>query len=250
MGLRSKKSRLDQATDLVEGYVDSMRPHVQSAMESTRDFVQDTAIPALNDAKEKAGPALADAREKAAPVVADARVRAAAQLADAREKAAPVVAEARARAAEQLAEAREKAAPVVAAGAAAAGEKASAARVLADEKVAGLKGEEPKKKKGKLKRVLFLGLLAGGAAVVAKKLKGESTSDNWQSTYVPTPAPAAPGTPAATSGGSHKADAPVEDTGGASPDEALADEADAPHPVTTPDQPAEVVDIDSEADTK
>ena len=249
MGLRPKKSRLDQATDLVEGYVDSMRPHVQSAMESTRDFMHDTALPALNDAKEKAGPALADAREKAAPVVADARVRAAAHLADAREKAAPVVAEARVRAAEQIAEAREKAAPVVAAGAAAAGEKAAAARVLADSKVAEIKGEQPKKK-GKLKRVLFLGLLAGGAAVVAKKLKGESTSDNWQSTYVPTPAPSAPSTPAAAASGSHKAEAPVEDAGGASPDEALSDEADAPHPVTTPDQPAEVVDVEPEADTK
>ena len=117
MGLRSKKSRLDQATDVVEGYVDSVRPHVQaaleSAMESTRDFVQDTAIPALNDAKDKAGPAIADARDKAAPVVAEARVKAAAQLADAREKAAPVVAEARQRAADQLVEARAAGADLV-----------------------------------------------------------------------------------------------------------------------------------------
>ena len=239
MGLRSKKSRLDQATDVVEGYVDSVRPHVQaaleSAMESTRDFVQDTAIPALNDAKETAGSALADAREKAARVVAEARVKAAAQLADAREKAAPVVAEARQRAAEQLVEAREKAAPAVAAGAAAAGEKATAARVLADAKVAELKGEAPKKK-SKLKRFVLLGLVAGGVAFAAKKLQGEASSDNWQSSYVPTPAP----TPAA----------PVEDAGGAAPDEALADEAEAPQPVTTPDEPAEVVEIDPEADTK
>ena len=32
--------------------------------------------------------------------------------------------------------------------------------------------------------------------------------------------------------------------------EALADEAEAPQPVTTPDAPAEVVEIDPEADTK
>ncbi|CAN5383679.1 hypothetical protein BH09ACT12_BH09ACT12_25240 [soil metagenome] len=214
MGLRSKKSRLDQATDVVEGYVDSVRPHVQaaleSAMESTRDFVQDTALPALSDAKDKAGPVLADARDKAAPIVAEARVKAAAQLADARDKAAPVVA----------------------AGAAAAGEKANAARVLADAKVAELKGEKPKKK-SKLKRVLVLGLVAGGLAFAAKKLQGGGASDNWQSSYVPTPAPA----PA------------VDDTGGASPDEALADEAEAPHPVTTPEEPAEVIEIDPEADT-
>ncbi len=245
MGLRSKKSRLDQATDIVEGYVDSVRPHVtaalESAMESTRDFVQDTAIPAFNDAKDKAGPALADARVKAAPVVAEARTKAAAQLADARVKAAPVVAEARTKAAGHLADAREKAAPVVAAGAAAAGEKAAAARVLADAKVAEIKGEEPKKK-GKLKRFLLLGALAGGVALVAKKLQGGSTSDNWQSSYVPTPAPT-PAAPAA-------APSSMEDTGGASPDEALADEAEAPHPVTTPDEPAEVVEISPEAGTE
>ncbi|MGA8846356.1 MAG: hypothetical protein WB471_07060, partial [Nocardioides sp.] len=214
MGLRSKKSRLDQATDIVEGYVDSVRPHVtaafETAMESARDFVQDTALPALNDARDKAGPAIADAREKAAPVMAEARVRAAEHLADAREKATPVVANARVRAAEHLADAREKAAPVVAAGAAAASERATAARVLADTKVAEIKGEEPKKK-GKLKRFVLLGALAGGVAVVAKKLQGSSTSDNWQSSYVPTPAPAAKAAPATSS---------VEDAGGSSPDEA------------------------------
>lgn len=241
MGLRHKKSRLEQATDMVEGYVDTVRPHVQAALEtamdSTRDFVQDTAIPAFNDARDKAGPAIAEAREKAAPVVADARVKAAAQLAEAREKAAPVVAEARVRAAEQLAEAREKAAPAVAAGAAAAGEKATAVRELADAKVSELSGEKPKKK-SKFKRVVLLGLVAGGAAFVAKKLKGDTGSDNWQSSYVPNPAPSAAAQP------------PVEDAGGASPDEALSDEADAPHAVTTPDEPAEVVEIDPEGDAK
>ena len=32
--------------------------------------------------------------------------------------------------------------------------------------------------------------------------------------------------------------------GGAAPGEALADQAETPHPVTTPDDPAEVVDVD------
>jgi hypothetical protein len=36
----------------------------------------------------------------------------------------------------------------------------------------------------------------------------------------------------------------ADDTGGSSPDEALADQAEAPHPVTTPDDPAEVVSLD------
>jgi hypothetical protein len=36
----------------------------------------------------------------------------------------------------------------------------------------------------------------------------------------------------------------VDDTGGSSPDEALADQAADGHPVTTPDEPAEVVSIE------
>jgi hypothetical protein len=37
-----------------------------------------------------------------------------------------------------------------------------------------------------------------------------------------------------------------DDQGGSSPDEALADQAEAPHPVTTPDHPAEVVSLDED----
>ncbi len=37
---------------------------------------------------------------------------------------------------------------------------------------------------------------------------------------------------------------PTDDTAGASPDEALADAAEEPHPVTTPDDPADVVELD------
>jgi len=117
--------------------------------------------------------------------------------------------------------------------------------VLADAKVAELKGEAPKKK-SKLKRFVLLGLVAGGVAFAAKKLQGESSSDNWQSSYVPTPAPV----PAAAPVVDPAAPVSVEDAGGAGPDEALADEVEAPHPVTTPDEPAEVVEIDPEADTK
>ena len=41
-----------------------------------------------------------------------------------------------------------------------------------------------------------------------------------------------------------------DDTGGASPDEAVADQAEAPHAVTTPDEPADVVDLDDARDDK
>jgi hypothetical protein len=35
-----------------------------------------------------------------------------------------------------------------------------------------------------------------------------------------------------------------DDASGATPDEAMADAAEEPHPVTTPDDPAEVVEVD------
>ncbi len=70
MGLRKRKTLLEQA----EGYV-------EAAIDQARDFVQDTALPALSDAKDKAAPRVAagaatlaerasEARDKAAPVVA------------------------------------------------------------------------------------------------------------------------------------------------------------------------------------
>jgi hypothetical protein len=209
MALRKKKSLLDQASD----YVDTVRPQVESAvataLDAVEDFYENTARPALLDAKDKAGPALADARTKAAPYVAEARDRAASALADARENAGPA-----------LADARDKAADV-----------ASQAKEAADARVAQLRGEEPPKKGSKLKKLAIFAALAGAVGFVAKKLQGGGQADNWQSSYVPTPAPA-------------KAD----DVGAAAPDEALSDAADEPHAATTPDEPAEVVDLESPAE--
>ncbi len=209
MGIGKKKTLLDQAGE----YVDAARPHVEAAIDSARDFAKDTAIPALNDAKEKAGPVIADARAKAGPVIADAR---------------------------------EKAAPIIASGAALAAEKAAAAKDAADAKVSELKPQP--KKKSKLKRFLLFGAIAGGVAAVAKKLQANASNDNWQSSYTPSPPPTeapTPPTPAAPqSGGDPLTDPLPEDPGGASPDEALADSTEAPHPATTPDDPAEVVDLE------
>ncbi len=221
MGLRKKKSLVDQALGQANDYVDALRPHVEAAIDTAKDFVQDTAIPALSDARDKAGPVLADARDKAAPVIADAR-----------SKAAPVIADA-----------RSKAAPIVASGVALATDKATAAKTVADAKVAQLKGEPVKKKGGKVKKIALVALLGAGAAAVAKKLQGGGKSDNWQSSYAPTPAPAA------TSPVETPAETPAQDPGGAAPDEAIADAAEAPHPVTTPDEPAEVVDLDASSKT-
>lgn len=241
MGLRKKKSLVDQAIDQATDALDALRPHVESAYGQAKDFVQDTAIPALADAKDKAGPALVDARDKAVPV-----------LTDARDKAVPVIAAAGAtagaKAAPLVADARAKAAPLVASGAALAGEKAAAARTLAETKVAQVKGEQPKKR-SKLKTLLVLSAVAGGVAVVAKRLQGGGQSDNWQSSYTPTPAPTeAPSPTSATAGATTPSTSAerstVQDPGGAGPDEAIADAAEAPHPVSTPDEPAEVVEID------
>ena len=139
-------------------------------------------------------------------------------ITDARDKAGPVVADAKA-----------KAAPAVAAGVAMAATKAAEAKEAADARVASVRGEEPAKKKGgRLKKVALFAALAGALGFVAKKLQSGKQTDNWQSSYVPKPAPAP---------------APVKDAGGSAPDEAIADAADDPQPVTTPDAPADVVDI-------
>jgi hypothetical protein len=71
---------------------------------------------------------------------------------------------------------------------------------------------------------------------IAKKLQGGGQADNWQSSYVPSPAPAAAPAPQA------------HDAGAAGPDEALSDATDEPHAATTPDAPAEVVDLETPAE--
>jgi hypothetical protein len=212
MALRKKKSLLDQASD----YIDQVRPQVESAvataLDAAEEFYEKTARPALVDAREKAGPALADAREKAAPYVAEARERATAALQDAREQAGPMMA----------------------AGAEKAASAAAQAKEAADARVAQLRGEDKKKKGGKLRKLAIFAALAGAAGFLAKKLQGSGQSNNWQSSYVPTPAPA----PAPT------------DAGAAGPDEAISDAVEEPHEVTTPDDPATVVDLETSEDAQ
>ena len=191
-------------------YVDAVRPHVEQAAQT---------------AKERAVPLLQEAKDRAMPVLADASALAA-------DKAAVVAEVASAKAQE---------------GAALAAEKAAVGRDLATAKVAELKGEKPKKKHRLRKLLLFTGL-AAGAAFVAKKLKGDDQSANWQS-YKPAPAakPAAPASPAATAPKPDPA-APAADTdsGGAAPGEAIADAAEETRPTSTPDAPAEEVAVKDE----
>ncbi len=208
MGLRRKKSLIDQAGD----YVDAVKPQIESAVAS---------------AKDKALPLIADARDRATPVIVDAREKAGPALADARAKAAPVIATGAALAADRATQAASLAA-----------EKAAIGRDLAAAKVAQVKGE-PEPKGGKLKKVLLLGGLLAVGGVVLQKLRGSSDSDNWQSSYTPTPPPTATTPTAVPDAG--------DDGAGSSPDEALADAAEEPHPVSTPDDPAEVISVDEDA---
>ena len=123
------------------------------------------------------------------------------------------------------------AAEKIAAGAAIAAEKAAEAAQAAAEKVEEVAAPE-KKKRSKLKTLLVVTGIAAVAAVVVKKMQSSGESENWQSSYTPTPAPRPTAVP--------------DEAAGASPDEAIADQAEAPHPVTTPEDPAEVVDVADE----
>jgi hypothetical protein len=198
-----------------------------------------------SDLGTRAGATVAEAREKAAPLLADAKERTAPLIADAREKAAPLVAEAREKAAPALHEARDRinsdvlpvlTAAVAAAGAATEdvrGETAKRGKAVA----AALKGEvEAPKETHKLRNLLILLGLGAVVAFVVKKKSDREPTTAWQSSYTPTPT-------STTTGGAHKADEPADDAAGASPDVAAADAAAAPHPATTPDNPAETVDV-------
>jgi len=181
--------------DQASDYVETVRPQVESAVTSALDAVEDFY-------ENTARPALVDAKGKAVPVLVDAK---------------------------------DKAAPLVATGAAKAADVAAQAKEAADARVAQLRGEEPPKKKGsKLRKLAFFAALAGAVGFVAKKLQASCQADNWQSSYVPSPAPSSA--------------KPAHDAGAAGPDEALSDAADEPHEATTPDQPAEVVDLGTPAE--
>jgi hypothetical protein len=217
MRIRQKKSLIEQAADYVESAVEK-------------------AGPILADAKDKAEAALADARDQAGPALADARDKAVA-------KAGPT-----------LVDARDRATPLIAAGAAVAAEKASQAadlaatkaaqgKELASAKAAELTGKP--KKKHRLRTLLLVSGLAAALAFVAKKLSSKGEQDNWQSSYTPTPPPArdADRTDTPIADAAEAASAAGADEGGAGPDEALADSVEESHDVTTPDDPADVVDV-------
>jgi hypothetical protein len=198
-----------------------------------------------NDLSEAIAPHVERARDELAPRLADAKDHVAPHVESARDH---IVNELVPRVQQAVIEAREQATPVV--------EEAKSRSVAA---AAALKGEPVKPKGRKRKILLFAGLAALGA-VIAKRLTSGGESANWQSSYTPTPAPApaappAPPSPAAPMAGSHVADVPGDqsspgDPSGATPGESLSDAVEEPHPVTTPDSPAEDVDVSELEDPK
>jgi hypothetical protein len=252
-----KKSLMDRAHDYVDQLSDQLTETVIPQLESAWEQAVDKAGPALTDARDRATPLIEEGRVRATEAATAGAAVAAAKAGEAREKAAPLLADYRATAAERAS-----------AGAAIAAERAASGRDAAIAKANELRGIEPEPKGGKLKKMLLLGgLLAIGGVIFSKLKAKQDESANWQSTYVP-PAPpkpaaaAAPVTPATTTvdpdadplndpieevtaGDVVTADPPAtDDIGGGAPGEAISDSAEEAHEATTPDEPAEIIDIE------
>lgn len=205
----------------------------KSKSKKLRDHAEDWATdladrvgPRVETARDKAAPYLADARQKAGPVLTEARDKA-------RDKAGPAIHDARQRLATDVL-------PLIAAAVAAADDATEEVRTESRKRgkaaMAALKGDvEPPKKKHRLRNFLLVLGLGGLVAAVAKKLSDRPATTTWQSSYTPTPSPAT---------GAHRAeDEAADDQGGSSPDVVAADNAAEPHATTTPDNPAETVDV-------
>ncbi len=226
-------------------------PYVKDARDQAAPYVKDVKSK-LSDARDQAAPYVKDARKQAAPYVKDVKSK----LSDARDQAAPLIADARDQAAPYVEDAKGRLSKGVAAAVAAGTPVVVEAQRRGDLAAAALKGEPVKRKGGKKKYFVFAGLLGLGA-LAFQKLRGGDESANWQTSYSPTPAPAtppAPAAPPAPTAGSHAADVPTDSESaepvGATPGESLSDAVEAPHAVTTPDAPAEDVDVSSVEEPK
>ena len=239
MFTKTRKEKLvEQAQDLAHDISEAIAPHVEKAKDELGPVWPTPgtrSLPRSPTPRTQIAPKLAEARDQAAPYVESAREKFVNEVVPAVQQA--------------VNDAKDQAGPVA--------EEAKRRGTLA---AAALKGE-PVKKKGSKKRKFFLfAALAGAGAFVAKKLQGGNESANWQTSYAPKPAPAAPPappSPSAPMAGSHAADAACRqpataagDPTGANPGETLADASEEPHPVTTPDAPAEDVDVSDVEDPK
>lgn len=210
MRKRRKNSLLDSAGELT----DTVVPKVESAVEAAVGAFRENAVPVLKEGKKIA-------KQKA--------------------KQGQKLAKQKAKEGRRLAEVK----------------AAAFTEAPAGEKISAFRAAEPKRKGTKVKKLLLLGGLIAIGTVIVKRLMGAPSRTNWQSTYSPPPAPKPSGetsvaaAPAETSAAPAPETAPAsDDAGGASPDEALSDAAAEPHPDTTPDEPAEVVELQSFAESR
>jgi hypothetical protein len=223
-----KKTLTDQAAEFVE----QMTPHVEAARERIVNEYLPVAQTVLTEAREAAIEVAKDARQAAQEAAANA------------EKSTR---KSRRRAAKKAkAKARGAAAAVA----------ATPAAVAVVHKV---RPESAKPKRRK--RFLLLLALVGAGAAVFKKLRGDrATMPSYTRPYA-APTPTAGSTGSTTASHVHvepdsdlAADAMTDagpgtqvegttDAGGAFLDEVAADADEQPHPVTTPDHPADVEDI-------
>lgn len=182
----------------------------------------DRLAPAVDEAMNRLGPVVDDARERVAPVVLDARDRLIPVLEDAKVRLADLGDTVAARLDE-----------AVTASKAADGTAAAA-------KPAGKKG----KGGGRTRKVLLLGALSAGVAFVVQRLRSGSGEPQWQST-APNPPPPPRSTPTTTAGDAAPGTTvgTQADAAGATPGEAASDAVEEPHPPTTPDAPAERIDL-------
>ncbi len=255
MFAKSRKEKfVEQAQDLAHDLTEAIAPHVERARDELGPRLaeaRDQLTDQLAEARDQAAPYLKDARDQAAPYVKDARSR----LSEARDQAAPYLKDARDQAAPFVEDAKQRVSKGAAAAVAAGTPVVVEAQRRGDLAAAALKGEPVKRKGGKKKFLVFAGLLGLGAIAV-QKLRGGGESANWQTSYVPSTTPAAPPappSPSAPKAGSHLSDVAADsDTAsevvGATPGESISDVAQEPHPVTTPDAPAEDVTIVEDPD--
>ena len=232
---RKPKTKTQIMREQAEEVMERLSPHVEVARKEAKLRAA--------EAREMAAPYVHDVKERTAPAVEGAKTKFTAEV-------LPVITAAVAAASEATEEAREE------------------ARKRGSATAAALKGEiaAPEKKKlHKLRNLMLLMGLGGLAAFVAKKLSDREASTAWQSSYTPTstgssaggatPTYSAPGV--STAGAADIDDTPMgtaaaaaaaqaRDEGGAGPDEAAADAAEAPHTATTPDNPAEEIKVDDD----
>lgn len=238
MGIRRKKTLIDQAAEFAE----SILPQIESAVDSAR---------------EKAGPALADARAKAAPLLAEGKALAAEKAASGRHAAGETLAAFAEHSHSEPADDEPtgkrrkggKLKKLIVVGGLAAVAGVVAKKLLADSS-GGNWQESYKPAPPPAPR-------ATAADVVPPDLSAEAPVE-----AAPYDAPAAdtsaydetaPEPPEVTATYDNEVVAepvaevsePSDDAAAASPGEALADATNGPHEVTTPDAPAEVIEIDS-----